>query len=480
MSILKTFSNNFIWSIIHQFSNQLVNFLITIFLARILFPSDFGLMALTYVLYVIGERISDAGLSQSLIRSKEVTNIDLNTVFFTNIFISLLIYLILFIIAPFIAEFYNEPTLKLLIRINSLSIILLALGSIQLTILNREMNFKNIAIFSSISAIIGGVLGVLAAYNGFGVWSLVINLLSNILCRNILLWTTSKWFPNFSFSVERFKYHIAFGYKLTLATIIDAFFNNVYPLIIGKVYSTTTTGFYARADSIKNVTVSSFFNALLRVLFPLFSSLQEHEKLNEMIKKTIGILFFTITPLLLFLGVLAEPLFRFLFTEKWLPSVPFFQIICIGAILYPLEAFNSDIMKIKGRSDVILITETLKKIIIFIALIFAIRYSIFILLYTQVALSILNFLINVYYSQKVFGIRIFSQIKIITPILLITFIAASMVYMVDYNLKNYPDLVRLITAFISGTIFYIFLSSIFKINSYTFIKNIIVNKQLKI
>jgi teichuronic acid exporter len=469
-------SKNVIWSFIHQFSYQIISLIVTVIFSRILFPSDVGLMAMTAVFYTIGERLSEAGLGSSLIRTKEVTNTDYNTVFFSNVFLSFGFYIVLFLFAPFVAAFFSHPILTNIIRINSLSFIILAFGSVQMTILVKELQFKKLGIISVISTIVGSAIGIMFALKGYGVWSLVINLLVGQSARNIILWYTSSWKPKFEFCKEKFKYHFNFGYKIALANIIDAIFSYTYIGILGKRFTPTTVGLYSRADSIKTVIISSVFGPLLRVLYPYFSEKQDDDNLDFLLRKSMYIIFALTTPLLLLMGVLAEPVFNFLFGIKWIDSVPIFQLICLAAILFPLESFNEEILKVKSRSDLVLKAEVFKKSIIIIALFFAYKYSIYILLYTQIGLSLATFSVNAYFTKKVFKISIFEQLKIIIPILFISGLTATVVYFINIETSNLFNFVRIAIGFSSGMLIYYFLGNLFNINALKMIKQIIDNK----
>lgn len=465
---------NFFWSIINQLSGQVIGLIVSIIFARLLLPTEIGLVALSYLFFTVGERLSDAGLGQSLIRQSKTTSEDYDTVFFTNLFFSIFFYFLLFILAPFVANFYKQAHLSNIIRINGLSLILLAMGATHNTVLNKTFQFKKLAYVNLISSILGASIGIFCAFIGMGFWSLVIHSLSLIIIRDIILWSVSNWIPKFTFSKHKFFYHLNFGYKVIFANIIDAFAVNLYIIIIGKKFSTTEVGLYSRSDSTKNVLVSGVFNAFLRVFYPYFSKMQENSDIEESVKKGILILFYLTTPILLFALILAEPSFRLLFSEKWLPAVPYFKLLCLAALLYALEMYNSDILKVRNRSDLMLKTEIIKKIIIVTFIFMIIPFSsIIFLLYAQILLSVVNFSINAYYTSKVLSIKVKEQVKEIIPILLCGLLSAGLLFYVDSIVSPFSDIARISIGGVSGVLIYILLSRLFKIRALTILFELI-------
>ena len=479
MSLRKQATAGLVWTFAQQFSNQIIAFVVSIILARLLLPEQFGLIGMVAVFIAIGRSLMDAGLTQSLIRDKDADQEDLSTVFFFNLVASSIIYLIIFFSAPLIAKFYEEPSLTKIVRVLCLTFVVSAFGAIQSTRLTKVMNFKTQTIISVPSTVVSGIVGVSMAYSGFGVWSLVWSRVSASLMRTIQLWLYSKWTPSLQFSIPKFKDHFNFGYKLTLSGLLDTVFSNIYIIIIGKYFAASQVGFYTKSQSLKNLPVSNISTALNKVTYPLFAHIQNDDvRLKRVYKQIMQMVIFIISPVLIFAAVLAEPTFRFLLTEKWLPAVPYFQILCVSGILYPLNSYNLNVLKVKGRSDLFLKLEIIKKVLIVLGIIIAIQFGILALLYTQAILSIVAFYINSYNTDKFINYSSWEQTKDILPIIIIGLISGVTVYFVDLFMERqaWLDIIRIILGSIVGLLIYAVLSFIFKKEVILFFKKIILKK----
>ena len=365
MSLRKQATSGFVWTFAQQFGNQFIGFFVSLILARLLLPSEFGLIGMIAIFVSIGNMLVSSGLTQSLVRSSNIDEDDYSTVFYFNLVSSIIIYFIIFFLAPLVAKFYEQPIITDLLRVYCLTFIISAFAAVQQAKLTREMNFKTQAFISIPSTVTGGVVGVVLAYLGFGVWSLVWSYLTTSVVNTIQLWIYSKWSPLLVFKREKFISHFNFGYKLTLSGLLESIFNNIYLIVIGKYFSVAQVGFYTRAETMKQLPVINISTTLQKVTFPIFSSIQDDDvRLKRIYKQLMEIVIFVIAPVLIFLAILAEPTFRFLFTEKWLPAVPYFQILCITGILYPIHSYNINILNVKGRSDLVLKLEVIKKVVI--------------------------------------------------------------------------------------------------------------------
>jgi O-antigen/teichoic acid export membrane protein len=324
------------------------------------------------------------------------------------------------------------------------------------------------------------------AFLGYGVWSLVAYRLVQITISTLLYWFNTKWKPTGKFSKSKFNKHFHFGYKLTLSGLLDTVFTNLYSIIIGRYFPVAQVGFYQRANSLKMLPVSTISSVVGRVSYPLFAQIKDdNQRLKRVYKKIMQMIIFLLAPTLIILGVLAEPLFRFLFTEKWLPAVPYFQILVITGILYPIHAYNLNIINVKGRSDLFLKLEIIKKAMIVVVVGIAFRYGIYGLLYSSVITSILAFFINTHYSGKFIAYTAWEQIKDIMPILLLATFVGALVFFADASITNlwqtaylnntFPleiihnylsfDFFRLLTGGLFGSIVYILLSYLLKSHS---------------
>lgn len=479
MSLRKQAFSGLIWSFAQQFSTLGVGFFVTVILSRLLLPGEFGLIGMITVFIGVGNMLVDSGLTQSIIRTSNPDQVDYSTVFFFNLVGSIFLYILFFFLAPLIAKFYAEKLLIDIIRVYCLTFIISAFSTVQKTRLTKNMDFKTLMIVALPSLIVSSTIGIIMAYRGYGVWSLVWSAIINSLLATIQLWFYSKWAPSFAFNLEKFKIHFRFGYKLTLAGLSDTIFTNIYQILIGRYFSPVQVGFYTRADTLKQLPVSAISAALHNVTYPLFASIQDdNERLKRLYKQIMQMVVFFIAPLLIFIGVLAEPTFRFLFTEKWLPAVPYFQIICFTGILYPIHAYNINILNVKGRSDLFLRLEIIRKMILVISVIIALQFGVFALLWSQVAFSVVAFYINTHYTGKLLNYNSWEQTKDIVPIISIAIIAGCFVFGLDYFLKEKKqlDIIRILSGGLIGLIIYIGLALLLKMNAINDFRSLILRK----
>lgn len=479
MSLRKQATAGLVWTFAQQFGNQIISFVVSIVLARILLPEEFGLIGMVLVFITIGKALTDAGLTQSLIRGREVDQEDLSTVFFFNLFASILVYLLIFSIAPLIADFYDQEALVKIIRVLTLTFIISAFGAVQNTRLTRIMDFKTQMVISLPSTIASGILGVGLAYAGFGVWSLVWMRIAAASIVTIQLWVYSKWVPSLMFSMKKFKDHFNFGYKLTLSGLLDTVFSNIYIIVIGKYFAASQVGFYTRARTMQKLPVSNIASALNKVTYPLFAQIQDDNvRLKRVYKQIMQMVVFIIAPILVFAAVLAEPVFRLLLTEKWLPAVPYFQILCVSGILYPLNSYNLNVLKVKGRSGLFLKLEIIKKLLIAVSIVIAIQFGIYGLLYSQAILSIIAFYINSYNTNRFIDYSSWEQTTDVVPIILISLIVGAGIFYLDLLLKleGFMDILRILIGGIVGVIGYGVLTYLLKRHIYNDLKQIIIKR----
>jgi O-antigen/teichoic acid export membrane protein len=477
LSLRKTAVSGVFWTFGQQFGTQAISFIVSVALARILLPKEFGLIGMISVFIGIGTSLVNSGLTQSLIRTIEPDQEDYSTVFFFNLTGSIFIYWILFFFAPSIAGFFSQTILTEVIRIYCLTFIISAFSEVQLTRLTKEMNFK-LQMTIAIPSLIGsGLLGMFLAYKGYGVWSLVWMGVAQSFLNTTQLWIRTGWTPSFVFNMTKFRYHFMFGYKLTLSGLLDTVFTNIYQIIIGRFFLPAQVGFYTRADSLKQLPVSNISVALNKISYPLFASIQDDNiRLKKGYKQIMQMVIFLVAPVLVILGVLAEPLFRFLFTEKWLPAVPYFQILCITGILYPLHSYNLNILNVKGRSDLFLKLEVVKKIFVAIVILVSIRFGILGLIWGQVISSIFAFFINTHFSGKFLNYDAWKQIKDIFPLIFLAFIAGGVVWCLDLQMHKSQDIFRLLFGGVVGILSYLGISAILKVKSLDELKKIILRK----
>lgn len=473
MSLKEEALGGIVWSFAQQFGTQIISFIVSLVLARILMPSDFGTIAVFGVFMNIGSVLIDGGLTNSLIRTQHPDDADFSTVFYFNLGTSILVYFLFVLVAPWVAVFFNMPELTQIIRVYALSLPIGAFSSVQQTVFTKKLDFKTQLKIQLPSLIIGGTIGIVLAYNGFGVWSLVYMALVQTLLSSLQFWFYSGWRPKKIFDKEKFRFHFDFGYKLALSGLIDTVFQNIYTIVIGKIYTATELGYYNKANSMQRLPVANISSALNKVTYPLFSKIQDDNvQLKYVYSQIMKMVIFFVAPLLIIMGVLGTPLFRFLFTEKWLPAVPYFRILCILGILYPIHSYNLNILKTKGRSDLFLKLEIIKKIITVITLLLTYRLGIIGLLWGKVATSFVALFINCYYSGKFLSYSVWDQFKDLLPSILLSLCMGSVLWLFDAHvMTDCEDFIRLLVGVILGIIIYVGTAFIFKFKELNFIKN---------
>lgn len=466
-----------IWTYSQQFGSQLISFIVSIILARLILPEEFGLIGMLAIFMGIGGALFDGGLTSSLIRTKELDHVDYSTVFYFNFLASIIIYVILFLSAPFIADFYHQSSLTNITRVYGFSFILSAFGTVQNTILTRELKFKKQALITLPALLISSLLGVTLAYLNYGVWSLVYAALVNSLFTSLFLWYTSTWYPTLLFDKEKFHRHFYYGYKLTISSVLDIVFTNIYQIIIGRFYSASQVGYYTRANTLMMLPVGNVSGALNRVVFPLFSKMQDDiPKFRNAYKQIMLMVLFIISPIIVLMAVLAEPLVLFLFSEKWLSIVPIFQIICFTGILYPIHMYNLLVLQVKGRSDLFLKLEVIKKIILSVIIIISFFYGFYALLWGQLVFSIIALLINTHYAGSMLEYPMVQQLKDISPIFIFVSIMGGVTYYLSFILQDLNNFMLLTISGLLGILSYLSIAYLFKFQSIEDVKKLILKK----
>lgn len=468
-----------LWTFAQQFSVQGISFVVSIILARLLLPAEFGLIAMISVFVSLSNALISSGMTQSLVRTEILDDDDFSTVFYFNLAVSILMYAVIYALAPFIADFYRQELLVNILRVYSIVFVIDALAAIQVTRLTKVLNFKTQMKVAVPSLILSGIVGVGMAFYGFGVWSLVGAALTKSFFNTVQYWLWSSWRPVFRFKMEKFRQHFHYGIKIMLSSILDIIFVNGTTIIIGRFFLPAQVGFYNRADTLKQLPVMNIANMVDKVAFPLFAAMQNDDvRLKSAYKKIMQMVIYLVAPVLFIMAALAEPLFRFLFTEKWLPAVPYFQILCMNGLLYPIHSYNLTILKVKGRSDLFLKLEIVKKIIIAVVILLSIQYGIYGLLYGSVISSVLCFFVNTHYSGKFLNYPAFAQIADLFPLLFVGAVAGAVAFGADFFLKQFTsvDFFRLAISGSAGVLFYVVISHLIKISSFSELKLIILRK----
>ncbi len=468
MSLKKKAVNSVLWTSIQQFSTQFISFFVSILLARLLEPKDFGVIALFGILTGIAVLLMSSGMTTSLVRSREVDEKDLSTVFIFNIIVAICLYGIIFLAAPFIEQFYNLVGLTSVIRVYSVIFVIQAFGAVQKSLITKALDFKKLFIIQLPSLVISSIAGIILAMNGFGVWSLVYMGIIQYTLDTLQIWIKSDYVPKLYFDKERFKKHFGFGINLTLTSIINVIFQNIYTIYIGKYLSPTILGFYNRAESLKNLPVVNVMNILKRVLVPLFSSISDDITLKRYYKKILTSVLFLLSPVLVLMIFQAENIVIVLLTEKWIQVVPYLQILCLSGLLLPLSEYNLNVLTVKGRTDLVLKLELYKKIITVVIFAVSIFWGIYGILVGQVVNSIVIYVLNSFYTKKMINYSLLEQVKDVLPYILLSFIASLITHAIMYKDWFSKDFVLVtLTVFVTlSMVIYLTLAKILKLEAF--------------
>ncbi|VVS95290.1 lipopolysaccharide biosynthesis protein [Desulfoluna spongiiphila] len=454
------------WSASERFSQQGIQFIITIILARLLAPEEFGLIAMLTIFMAIAQSFIDSGFGQALIQKQDVTHIDECSIFYFNIFVGILAAVCLCLAAPWIAIFYNQPLLTPLTYALSLNLIINSFGLVQTTLLTRHIDFKTQLKVSMIATAISGVFGITMAYNGFGVWSLVAQSLSSNFFRTVLLWFFNTWRPSLVFSFTSLRGMFAFGSRLLAAGLLNTFFVNIYLVVIGKLFSPVSLGYYTRAKGVQQLPTCTLSVIISRVTFPVFSSMQNDKpRLKSGARKALTMLVMINFPIMIGLAIVAKPLVLVLLTEKWLPCVTYLQLLCVVGMLYPLHVINLNVLTAQGRSDLFFRLEILKKILVTLSIGITYRWGIEAMLWGQIITSIIAYYVNAYYTRKLLDYSIFEQIYDVFPCFAGACIMGLCVYTLRY-IHIEDNFIFFLSQIVIGLIIYIFICYIFKISSF--------------
>lgn len=450
-----------LWSAIERFSVQGVQFCIMIIMARLLTPNDYGLIGMLSIFLAVAQSLIDSGFSQALIRKQDRTEVDNSTIFYFNVVVSIILYLILFLFAPYIADFYNTPELCNITRVVCFSIIINSLAVVQRAILTIKIDFKTQAKISLIATIISGITGIILAYSGYGVWALVIQSLINSFLNTILLWVLSKWRPIKAYSWKSFKELFSFGSKLLTSGLIDTIYRNIYPIVIGKTFSASDLGYYTRAQHFSEFPSSNITGVLQRVTYPILCNIQNDDnKLRDVYRRFLKLSAFVIFPLMTGLAAVSHPFINLIIGSQWEYCAVLLQIICFNMMWYPIHSINLNLLQVKGRSDLFLRLEIIKKIIGITIIIISVPLGIEAMCYGGVVSSIVCLIINTYYTGKLINVGFFIQMRDILPTFILCIVMFILVLYTIHFISNIT--LQLLIGISIGMISYLGCSYIFK------------------
>lgn len=479
MTLTQKTTTGVLWNFGEQFARRGIGVVITLLLAYFLVPEDYGLVAMMAVFLALGNSLMDSGFKQALIRLKNATQTDLNTAFYANIALGFLSYLLLFVAAPFVADFYDQPKLILLIRVASVAVIINAFQVVQVAVLSRDLNFKAQLKANLPAALISGLCALALAYLGHGVWALIAQMVIASFVLTALLWKQALWRPTLAFDLTAFKSMYRFGYKLFLSGVLDTVFISLYVIVIAKLFTPGVAGFYFFASQAKDLVVSQLVSSIQTVTYPALASVQDDPvRLKNGYRKVIEVTTFLLFPALLFITALAQPLFGAILPDKWLPAALYLQFLCIVGLLYPLHSINLNILQVKGRSDLFLLLEIVKKCMIVIIILISYRYGILGILYGQIVSSVLAYIPNSYFSSKLIDYPIVEQIGDFAPGLILAALIAMLVYGFQLWLQ-WPAIVELVTLGILAGGCYIACAHFLKLSAYMMAKEMVMKRVCK-
>jgi teichuronic acid exporter len=476
MSLKQKTIGGLFWSFIDGFVNQGFQFIVGIILARLLSPREFGLIGMLTIFIAVSQFFVDGGFSYALIRKINCTQNDYSTIFYFNVSVAVLFYILLFAFSAAIASFFDEPQLKSLIQVLSLSLIVNSFSVIQRTILTKEINFKLQTMVSMVASIGSGIIAIWLALAGYGVWSLVALTLSRAFLNTLFLWLWAKWKPVLVFSMESFKELFSFGSKLLVSGLIDTAYRNIYYLIIGKYFSAVELGYYTRADQFQALPSQNLNGLINRVSYPVLSSIQDDiPKLKLSYQKIIKSTMLITFVLMLGMAAIAKPLILTLIGEKWLPAVVYLQLLCLVGMFYPLHSLNLNMLQVQGRSDLFLRLEIIKKVLAVPTIFIGILIGIKAMIIGMLLLSLIAYYLNSYWSGRFIDYSTWEQVKDISPSFLLASVVALCVFIAGY-LLHVSNPLKLCIQVVVGGVLTIGIAEVFFMRDYLYIKEIIFEK----
>jgi O-antigen/teichoic acid export membrane protein len=471
-SIRSKTATGIFWSSIERFSAQGIQFILSIIMARLLEPSDYGIIGMLAIFLAISQSFIDSGFSNALIQKQDRTETDFSTVFYFNIVVGIFFYLVLFFASPLITRFYNAPILEDITRVVALNLLFNSLAVVHRAKLTIAIDFKNQAKATLIAVILSGAAGLFLAYAGFGVWALAFQSILNTGLNMIFLWVFLRWKPLKVFSISSFKQLFAYGSKLLLSGLLDTIYRNIYTIIIGKRFRAADLGYYTRADQFAQFPSSNITGIFQRVTFPILSEIQhDDERLRSVYRQYLRISAFVIFPLMCGLAGVAGPLINLILTEKWSGIVPLLRLLCFSFMWYPVHAINLNLLQVKGRSDLFLRLEIIKKCVGVGILCVTIPLGIRAMCTGTIVSSFLCLFINTYYTGKIISVGFIAQMRDLFPLFLTAFSMGIVSYTVSRICVGYVS--GLFFGILAGIIYYFLVNILFKSKELDMLFNIV-------
>lgn len=429
--------SNLIWRFLERCGAQLVTFIVSIVLARLLSPSEYGQIALITVFITILNVFIDGGFGNALIQKKDADELDFSSVFYFNIVVCLLMYALLFLAAPLLASFYGDPIYISLTRVIGLTIVISGVKNIQQAYVSKHLLFKKFFFSTLFGTITSAIIGIVMAYMGFGVWAIVFQHLTNAVIDTLILWCTVKWRPTQHFNLERIKILFSYGYKLLLSSLMNTFYNEFRQLVIGKVYPSSDLALYNKGKQFPALVINNINTSIDSVLFPVMAEKQDDRNdVKNMIKQSITFSSFILWPLLVGLAVVAKPLLLLMLTEKWIGAIPFLQIFCVMYMTHPIQTANLNALKAIGKSDAFLKLEIIETIFAIVILIPALYLGVIFIALVSVIASLFNVWLISRETKKYFDYGLINQIKDIFPNIVLCLIMGILSYLPSFFFIN--------------------------------------------
>jgi O-antigen/teichoic acid export membrane protein len=468
------------WRFAGDLFNQGITFFVGIVLARLLSPHDYGLLGMITILLVLTQPFINSGFSQALIRKKDCSQGDYSTVFYFNFFIGILMYAILFVVSPYISSFFNEPELIMITRVVGLIIVIDAASLIQNTIISKRLNFKLQTKISFVATVVSGVLGVYLAYNGWGVWSLVYRSIAFHSFKSILLWLGNQWKPSMIIEFGVLKELFGFSSKLLGAALLDKIYNNIYNIVIAKYFSASELGLYTRAKMFKDLASDNIAEVISSVSFPVLSTFQDDiQNLKKNYKTILTSTIFIIFPLMFALSAMSEHIILTLIGEKWKGAIIYLQLLCFVGVFYPVHAMTRSLFYALGRSGLFLKIQIVVKLMAVPAVIVGIIYGIKYMIIAMIVTGAIEYMIKAYYSGKIIGYSMSLQLMDIIPSFLLALFIGGVLVIID-NILNHSSLITLLVEIGVFVFLFFFISELFKLKEYLYIKNTVIEKLSKV
>ena len=461
-----------VWESTGQFLSLGIQFIVTILIARVLMPEDFGIVGLLTVFTAVSSILLDSGFSQALIQKKDANNVDFSSVFYTNLLVGILLYFILFHASYNIAIFYDTPELTKYARIVFLIIPITSLGLVQNVIIQKNMEFRKTATASFGAALFSGLIGIWLAYSGYGIIALVMQQVSMYFIRTLMYILQMRWKPNLIFSFQAIKSLFSFSINLMFHSLINTIFKNIYTLIIGKYFSTTEVGYYNQASKFEEVSASTVTGIVVKVSFPALVQIKDDvNKVRLACQSITSMTFFFICPLMVLLICIGSPLFSLLLTEKWLPAVPYFRLLCLYGLTLPVIQISYNIYKLYKKGKLLVMLDSSRHALFLISIFITIKYGVSVLLVGQFVVMFIMSFVNMYFSGKLINYTVKNQIIHAIPYYLLSVFSGIILWVIPYMRNDILTLIVYIPVF---TVIYLTGAFVFKLNAFLELKNIII------